>query len=71
MQLIYYSFVKYEGSTGPSVNETSFINFLNINDIESIKICRSSFPCENNSYSIRGFNNILLYIFFALLCWLD
>jgi glycosyltransferase involved in cell wall biosynthesis len=67
MQLIYYSFVKYGGSTGPSVNETSFINSLNISDIKSIKICRGSLPRENNSYSIREFNNkIFNYIYFCI-----
>lgn len=67
MQLIYYSFVKYGGSSGPSVNETSFVNSLDNSDIKSIKICRGSLPDEINFYPIRELNNMIFnYLYFCI-----
>lgn len=69
--IIYYSFVKYGDSTGPSVNETSFLCGLDKSNINSIKICRSEKSFNEPNFRIDNIGNhflsYMVYQIFGLL----
>ena len=67
-KIIYFSFIKYGGSDGPSVNETSFIDSLHAYGVKPVRICRGHLPSECDVYTIREFKNkILSYIYYCFL----